>query len=76
MLTSGKSQVNQLTPKNEEDDPSTWIVTGEHTEGYHVHLNLDQKLIKMELDTCAAISVMSEQQWKTLFTESKPIRPY
>ena len=30
----------------------------------------------MELDTGAAVSVMSEQQWKTSFTESKPLRPY
>ena len=30
----------------------------------------------MELDTGIAVSVMSKQQWKTLFTESKPLRPY
>ena len=41
-----------------------------------MHLKLDQKPVKMELDTGAAVSVMSEQQWKTLFTESKPLRPY
>ena len=61
-FTSGKSQVNQLTPKDEEDDPSRRIITGGYTEGYHVHLKLDQKPIKMELDTGAAISVMSEQR--------------
>ena len=30
----------------------------------------------MELDTGATVSVMSEQQWRTLFTESKPLRQY
>ena len=60
-LTSGKSQINQLTLMDEEDDP-TWIIIGGHTEGYHVHLKPDQKPIKMELDTHATVSVMSEQQ--------------
>ena len=41
-----------------------------------MHLKLDHEPIKIELDTGAAISVMSEQQWKTLFTEDKPLRPY
>ena len=30
----------------------------------------------MGLDTGIAVSVMSKQQWKTLFTESKPLRLY
>ena len=30
----------------------------------------------MELDTGAAVLVMSEQQWKETFTESKPLEPY
>ena len=75
-LTSGKSQVNLLTSKDVEDDLSTCIITGGHTEGYHVHPKLDRKPIKMELDTGAAVSIILEQQWKILFTESKPLRPY
>ena len=76
-LTAGKAQVNQVSLKDDnEDDPTIWTITGGHREGYHVHLKLNQKPVKMELDTGAAVSVMSEQQWKTLFTESKPLRPY
>ena len=36
-----------------------------------MHLKLDQKPVKMELDTGVTVFVMSEQQWK-----SKPLRPY
>ena len=61
-FTSGKSQVNQVSLKDDnEDNPTIWTITGGHTEGYHVHLKLDQKPVKMELDTGAAVSVMSEQ---------------
>ena len=74
---SRKAEVNQLRPTNEEeDDPGIWTITGGHAEGYHVHLKLDQIPIKMELDTGAAVSVMSEQQWKEIFTETKPLKPY
>ena len=74
---SGKSEIKQLTPNyEEEDDSSIWTITGGYTEGYHINLKLDQKPIKMELDTGAAVSVMSEQQWKATFAESKPLNPY
>ena len=76
-LTSGKPQVNQISLKDDnEDDTTIWTITGGHTEGYHIHLKLNQKPVKMELDTGATVSVMSEQHWKTLFTESKPLRQY
>ena len=46
---SRKAEVNQLKPTNEEeDDPGIWTITGGHSEGYHVHLKLDQIPIKME----------------------------
>ena len=45
-----------------KDYRSIWTITGAHTEGYHVHFKIDQKPIKIELDTGAAVSVMSEQQ--------------
>ena len=47
-FTLGKKQANQMTPKDEEDDLCIWIITGRCTEGYHVHLKLDHKLIKMK----------------------------
>ena len=76
-LTSGKPQINQISLKDDnEDDPTIRTITGGHTQGYHGHLKLNQKPVKMELDTGATISVMSEQQWKTLFTESKPLSQY
>jgi len=74
---SGKSEINQLTSNyKEEDDSSIWTITGGHTEGYHIHLKLDWKPIKVVLDTGAAVSVMSEQQLKATFAESKLLNPY
>jgi len=72
-----KAELHQLRSTNEEEDnPSIWTITGGQTEGYHVHLKLDRIPIAMELDTGAAVSVMSEQQWKETFTKTKPLNPY
>ena len=69
-IASGKSEVKQLTPNDEvEDDPSIWTITGRHTEGCHAHLKVDKKPIKMELDTGAAVSVVSEQTIKIDWAE-------
>ena len=46
-LTVGKAQVNQVSLKDDnEDDPTIWTIIGGHTEGYHVHLKLNQKPVK------------------------------
>ena len=69
---SKKAEVHQLRSTNEEEDnPGIWTITGGQAEGYHVHLKLDRIPITMELDTGAAVSVMSEQQWKETFTKNK-----
>ena len=72
-----KPGVKQVEPKTEQDDDTTiWTITGGQTEGYHIHLNLDKQPIRMELDTGAAVSVMSEKQWEAVFGETKSLYPY
>ena len=72
-----EAEIYQLRSTNEEEDnPGIWTMTGGQAEGYHVHLKLDRISIAMELDTGAAVSVMSEQQWKETFTMTKPLNPY
>ena len=39
-------------------------------------LKLDQKPMKMELDTGPDVSVIPEQQWKEMFAESKSLEPH
>ena len=65
------------------DDLSLWTVTGGHSEGYHVYLRLNNKPVQMELDTGAAVSVISEHEWNRLFPstllsnyEGSPLRGY
>ena len=60
---------------NDTDDLGLWTITGGVTQGYHVHLKVNHKPVQMELDTGAAVSVMSEHQWKTL-TSGDPVKPY
>ena len=53
--------VKQVEPKTEQDDDTAiWTITGGQVEGYHIHLKLDKEPVRMELDTGAAVSVMSE----------------
>jgi len=55
-----RAGVKQAEPKTEQDDGTTiWTITGGQTERYHIHLNLDKQPIRMELNTGAAVSVMS-----------------
>ena len=60
---------------NTTDDLSVWTISGGVTQGYHVHLKINNKPLRMELDTGAAVSVMSHQQWK-IMTNSEPVCPY
>jgi len=55
--------VKQIESKTEQDDNTMiWTITGgRQVEGYHIYLNLDKKPVRMELDTGAVVSVMSEQ---------------
>lgn len=39
-----------------------WTISGDHKEGYHVKLQINGRHIHMELDTDAAVSVISEQE--------------
>ena len=61
--TPNRPVVKQVEPKAEQDDDTTiWTITSGQVEGYHIHLNLDREPVRMELDTRAAVSVMSEQR--------------
>ena len=60
-------------PKTEQDDDTVvWTITGGQVEGYH----LDKEPVRMELDTGAAVSVMLEQQWKSVFGKTKTLESY
>lgn len=75
--TPNRPVVKQVKPKAErEDDTTIWTITGGQVEGYHIHLNLDREPVRMELDTGTAVSVMSEQQWESVFGKTKTLEPY
>ena len=59
---SDSSSLDQLV--KDTDDLGLWTITGGVTQGYQVHLKVNRKPVQMELDTGAAVSVMSKQQWK------------
>ena len=78
ILNADNSSLDQLwmgEDGNTADDLSLWTITGGVTQGYYVHLKLNNKPVRMELDTGAVVSVMSHQQWETM-TNSEPVRPY
>ena len=67
-----KHIVNQLKQGTEQKDEMTiWTIAGGPVEGYHIHLKLNNKPTNMELDTGAAVSVMSNQQWKRMFDDTR-----
>ena len=72
---SSLDQLLQQTDDNSTDDLGLWTITGGVTQGYHVHLKINHKAVQMELDTGAAVLVMSKQQWKNL-TNNEPVKPY
>jgi len=41
-----------------------------------MHLNLDKEPVRMELGAGATVSVMSEQQWESMFDKTKTLEPY
>ena len=76
-LNADKHTVKQLEPATEQEEEMTiWTITGGQTEGYYIHLTINGASVKMELDTGAAVSVMSDQQWKRMFGETAALEPY
>ena len=67
-------QLEQVTEQTEE--MTIWTITGGLTEGYQVHLKLNSTPTKMELDTGAAVSVMSHQQWSRMFGNTGTLEIY
>ena len=65
----------QAVQDNSDDDLTLWTITGDHKQGYHVRLQVNGKHVQMELDTGAAVSVISEQEWNHLFP-STPLEQY
>ena len=65
----------QQAAEDYSDDFTLWTITGDHKEGYHVRMQINGKHTQMELDTGAAVSVISEQEWNRLFT-STPLEQY
>lgn len=66
-----------------DDDFALWTISGDHKEGYHVMLQINGRHIHMELDTGAAVLVISKQQWNHLFPDmplgrygGSPLRGY
>ena len=73
--SSPLDQLRKCEDGNATDDLDLWTITGGVTQGYHVHLKVNHKPVRMELDTGAAVSVMSDQQWK-IMTNGEPVKPY
>jgi len=71
----GTVSMNHITKQSvrECDDQGIW---GGHKQGYHLEVQISGKPVQMELDTGVAISVMSEQQWNSLFPEAETLPPY
>ena len=65
----------QADINSSEDDFALWTISGDHKEGYLVNLQIKGKHMHMELDTGAAVSVISEQQWNQLFP-NRPLESY
>ena len=62
MLTSTLLD-NYVEPAAEqEEEMIIWTITGGQAEEYYTHLTINSAPVMMELDTDAAISVMSDQQ--------------
>ena len=69
----GVKQLEQVIEQTEE--MTIWTITGGLIEG-QVHLKLNNKPTKMELDTGAAVSVMSHQQWSRMFSDTRTLEVY
>ena len=76
MLTSTLLD-NYVEPATEQEEEMTiWTITGGQAEEYYIHLTINSAPVMMELDTDAAVSVMSDQQWKRMFGETVAQEPY
>ena len=65
-------QVAEHQPDQDNNDDFTlWTITDDQKAGYHVNVLVNGKHIQMELDTGAAVSVVSEQEWNELFPKTQ-----
>ena len=68
--------IQQLQSSDTLYENHIWVVTGGHKEGYRVQVLINGKPVKMELDTGATVSVMSEKEWNELFQGTDELKPY
>ena len=66
-----KQVAEQQPDQDSNDDFTLWTITGDQKVGYHVNVLVNSKHVQMELDTGAAVSVVSEQEWNELFPEAQ-----
>ena len=64
--------IKQLKEEDIIYENHIWGLTGGHKEGYQLFVSLHIKLLQMELETGAIISVILEHQWKQLFGDKVP----
>ena len=61
LSNADKHTVKQIEPATEQEEEMTiWTITGGQAEGYYIHLTINGAPVMMELDTGAAVSVMSD----------------
>ena len=66
-----KQVAEQQPDQDNNDDFTLWTITGDQKAGYHVNVLINGKHVQMELDTGAAVSVVSEQEWNELFPKAQ-----
>ena len=66
-----KQVAEQQPDQDNNDDFTLWTITGDQKAGYHVNVLINGKHVQMELDTGAAVSVLSEQEWNELFPKTQ-----
>ena len=66
-----KNVAEQQPDQDNNDYFTLWTITGDQKVGYHVNVPVNGKHIQMELDTGAALSVVSEQEWNELFPKTQ-----
>ena len=71
-----KHTVKQLEPGTEQEEMTIRTIMGGQTEEYYIHLTINGAPVKMELDTGATVSVISDQQWKKMFGKTAVLESY
>ena len=68
--------IQQLQADEASEVNHIWEITRGHKEGYRLQVLINGKPVQMELDTGATVSVISEHEWKNLFSDTNKLKPY